>query len=89
MVMDMEWFLMIVVIVALAAAFLIGLLTKLGAVEYVQVHGDRILSQMFSCDFCLSFWACTVMMIYAACITDTFWLVFCGAFSCPITRSLI
>lgn len=42
--------------VGLSAAFIITLLYKLGIIEWVQVHGNRFFSEMFRCDFCLSFW---------------------------------
>ena len=41
-------FTLLVVLVALLAAFIICLMSKWGFVEYVQVHGDSILAKMFS-----------------------------------------
>ena len=87
--MTMNDFLCTVVLVALAAAFVIGLLTKWGVVEWMQVHGDKVLSKLFSCDFCLSFWTCTLLTVFVCCWYDEPLYVFAGVFSCGITRRLI
>lgn len=87
--MELSEYLTVFVLVALMAAFVIGVLTKWGVVEWMQVHGDSILSRMFSCDFCLSFWMCTLLLVAVACVTDTPLLVFCGGFCSPITRRLL
>lgn len=87
--MTMVEFFVLIVLVALAAAFLVLLMNKLGFVEWMQVHGDRILSQMFSCMFCLSFWTCTALMCVLACWYDEPMLFFCGTLSAPITRRLV
>lgn len=87
--MDKFSFLAVVVLVAFAAAFVIGLLRKWGIAEWVIVHGDDIMSKMFSCDFCLSFWTCTVLMVVPACWYDEPLLVLCGLFASPLTRRLL
>ena len=87
--MTMNLFLVTVVLVALVAAFAILLAKKLGAVEWLQVHGDRFMSQMASCDFCMSFWAGTIVFVLISCAYDDPVLVFGGMFSCPITRYLV
>lgn len=80
---------MVVLLVALVAAFIILLAKKLGGVEWLQVHGDKYLSQLASCDFCMSFWAGTIVFVLIACAYDDPVLVFGGMFSCPITRYLV
>ena len=89
MTMDNMEFLALVVCVALAAAFAIMLMRKWGVVEWVIVHGNDFFSQMFSCDFCLSFWTCSVLMTVCACWYGEPLLVLCGLFSCPLTRRLL
>ncbi len=41
---------------ALLSAFFMLLGYKLGVVEWVQIHAPKIISSLFSCAFCLSFW---------------------------------
>lgn len=49
------------VIVAMIAAFVLTLLYKWGVVEYLQIHGPELIAKMASCDFCMSFWTCTIV----------------------------
>lgn len=86
--MRLETFIVLVVMVALFSAFVILLAKKLGAVEWLQVHGDVFTSQLASCDFCMSFWTGTVAFVVVACVYDDPLLVLGGVFSCPITRYL-
>ena len=85
----MKELLCFVVFVALVAAFCILLMKKWGAVDWLQVHGDRFLSRLFSCDFCLSFWVCTALWCAVACWYDEPLMVIGGVFSCPLTRQLV
>ena len=41
---------------ALLSAFLLLLAHKIGVVERVQIYAPKIISTLFSCAFCLSFW---------------------------------
>ena len=85
----MEFYLDIVVMVALAAAFCVLLVKKWGIAEYVQVHGDRYLSQMFGCDLCMSFWASVIITIAVMCVTNDMRLIFVPVFATPVTRMLV
>ena len=49
-------FSVVTLLVAFAAAFVLLLLQKWGVIEYVQVHGNDFFSEMFQCNFCLSWW---------------------------------
>lgn len=50
------------------AAYALVLLTKWGVVEWMQVHGCGFVSELASCDFCLSWWVSLVFCLlgYAA-----------------------
>lgn len=53
----MAEYLFCVLIVALVAAFLLGLLNKWGVLEWLQVHAPSdFLNRLFSCRFCCSWW---------------------------------
>lgn len=79
-------FVCVVVLVALMASFLVLLLTKWGVVEWLQVHGDELLSKMASCSFCLSFWACLIVTLTVVLGTDNALYMSVPFFATPITR---
>lgn len=63
------------VVIGCIAAFFITLAKKWGIVEYLQVHGSQLVSEMAHCDFCLSWWACVLLTaMYAVCTGDTMFL---------------
>lgn len=82
----MTQLLIIVVLVALLASFLVLLLTKWGVVEWMQVHGDTMLSKMASCSFCLSFWMCLLLTLVVVLGTDNALYMSVPFFATPITR---
>lgn len=82
-----------IIIIATIAAFVILFLTKTGLREklrnYCDKVGIRVLADMLDCDFCLSFWICSVLAIMLTILTcDIHWLL---AICCstPITRILL
>lgn len=79
----------VIIIIALAAAFVVLLVKKWGMAEYMQVHGDRITSRLFSCDLCMSFWASLMISCFAVCFIDECWVLAVPVFSTPITRMLV
>lgn len=79
----------VIILVALAAAFVVLLAKKWGFAEYMQVHGDKYMSRLFSCDLCMSFWAAVLLTIGILCVTENGWYIFVPVFSTPITRMLV
>ena len=79
----------VVTLVALLAAFAILLAKKTGVVEWMQVNGGRIVSELFSCDFCLSFWTATAILVVLALFTWRLELLLFGMLTSPITRMLV
>jgi hypothetical protein len=76
--------------VALPAAFIILLITKLGWREWVQLHGHRLLSEMFGCVFCLSFWAClTVSILFCIFVSNDYLDLYLAILATPLTRALL
>jgi len=76
-------------IVALTAAFIILLLKKWGVVEWLQVHGSNLVSQMANCDFCLSWWTSLSVAIALALCIDDWRAVFVSVLAAPICRKLL
>ena len=81
----MNDFCYVIVLVALAAAFVVLLVKKWGLAEWMQIHGDKYMSQLFSCDLCMSFWAAVILCLYF----DSGLYMFMPVFSTPITRMLV
>lgn len=80
--------LIITMAIALTAAFALLLLKKWGVVEYLQVHGSELISQMAGCDFCLSWWTCLIVSVIAAVIFENPFHIFAAVLATPITRKL-
>lgn len=77
------------VIVALLAAYIIMLGYKLGFIEYMQVNGNRWLSEMAHCDFCLSWWVCLFLSVVVS-LNYTEWNMIAVPFlATPLTRKML
>lgn len=85
----MEIFCVYIVMVALAAAFVVLLVKKWGWDEWMQIHGDKYLSQLFRCDLCMSFWAGMMIACALACYHDSGLMFAIPIFTTPITRMLV
>lgn len=83
------WIMTVALIVGCIAAFLLLLAYKLGIVEWLQVHGDPIISKMAQCDYCMSFWLCVIIMLVMAAITDDAGLICVPIIATPIARRLL
>lgn len=75
--------------IALAAAFVILLIEKLGIRDSIVVNAPKLISQLFDCDFCLSFWMSLILAVILAIFFDEFSILFIPIISTPITRILI
>ena len=75
--------------VALGAAFCVLLMKKWGIAEWMQIHGDRFMSRLFSCDLCMSFWTCAVLSLGLTLFLDDGSLMFIPIFATPVTRMLV
>lgn len=75
--------------IALAAAFAILLADKLGIRDNIILRAPRLISQLFSCDFCLSFWTSLILAIILAIFFNEISIIFIPIISTPITRILI
>lgn len=77
------------IVSATAAAFLIMLLEKLGIRNAIIEYGPKLLSQLFSCDFCLSWWTCLIIASTNAIVLHDWHYALVALFATPITRKLI
>lgn len=79
----------ILLFIALGAAFIVLLVKKWGFAEWVQVHGNEFFSKLFSCDLCMSFWACVLMTLSFTLGTGDMMLLLMPVFATPLTRMLV
>ena len=75
--------------IALAAAFVILLIGKLGIRDDIITKAPKIISQLFDCDFCLSFWTSLILAVVLAIFFREMDILFIPIISAPITRILI
>lgn len=79
----------LVVLVALAASFMVLLVKKWGIAEWMQIHGGEVMSRLFSCDFCMSFWSSLVVCVLISCWHEDPVLLAVPLFSTPIARMMV
>lgn len=77
------------ILVALAAAFVVLVVKKWGWAEWMQIHGDKYLSKLFSCDLCMSFWAGLIISFAFVCWYDDPIYMTMPVFTTPVTRMLV
>lgn len=77
-------------IVALIATFLILLIRRIGlADKIVERSKVKLISELFSCDYCLSFWTSLIISaFYAVIFKDITYLVY-AILATPIVRFLL
>lgn len=82
-------FLILAIITALLACWIILFISKTGIREYVQVNAPKKLSELFECDFCLSWWTCLFLALCASFFFSDWRLTFIPFCAAPITRYLL
>lgn len=75
--------------IALIASFIILLIGKLGIRDRIIVKAPKLISQLFECDFCLSFWTSLILAVILAVISKEMSILLIPIASTPITRILI
>ena len=75
--------------IALAAAFVILLIGKLGIRDNIIAKAPKLISQLFDCDFCLSFWTSLILAVILAIFFREMSIILIPIISTPITRILI
>lgn len=79
----------IATIVALASAFFILFISKIGLRDKVILHAPKLISCMFECDFCLSFWTALVISMLIAVLLDSWAVMVIPLLSTPLTRIMV
>lgn len=78
------------IIIALVAAFIILFIDKIGLRNWLIEKSPKLLSKLFSCDFCLSFWVSVILTLIAVFVLggDMIYLI-SPILATPITRFLL
>ena len=84
----MEFFITIIEL-ALVSAFIICLLGKLKVIEHMQVHGNDLIHELASCNFCLSWWTNVIVCAVAFAIFRETSFLYMPFFSTMVTRYLL
>lgn len=77
------------IVTILAAAFIILLIGKLGIRDEIIMRAPNLISKLFGCDFCLSFWTSLILAIILVIFFNEIDIIFIPFVSSPITRILI
>ena len=83
------YYLAIVVLIALAATFIIQFAEKRGYRDRAIDSTKGLLREMLECDFCLGFWTSLVLSIFVLVVLGNWWILFAPAFTTPIIRFLL
>ena len=87
--LEILWILAYAGIVALIANFLLLLAYKLGIVEWLQVHGNDIVSKMAHCDFCMSWWISVFLTVVLLVAVNDVDLLIVPVIATPLARKLL
>lgn len=72
-----------------SAAFAILFAERLGIRDKIVAEAPKLISQLFECDFCLSFWTSLILATILAIIFNEMSIIFIPIMSTPITRILL
>ena len=77
------------IIIACVSAFFILFISRTGLRDQFIEHSPKLISEMFSCDFCLSFWVGAFISIIFVIFTQDILLIGLPIMTTPITRILL
>ena len=79
-----------VIFIALAAAFIILFIDKVGLRgKVIEKCPIELISKMFECDFCISFWTSVILAVIIAIISNNVIAIAYPVFTTPIVRLLL
>lgn len=80
---------MYIALIALFSSFTVLLLSKVGALEWLQINGSEFISKLANCTFCLCFWISLILAIIVSIILKDIRIVLVPFFATPIARFLV
>lgn len=76
-------------VIPLLSAFIILLIGKVGLRDYIIAHSSKLISKLFDCDFCLSWWTSVALTLVAYIFVGDTNLFIIPFIATPIIRVLI
>lgn len=87
--MSAVYYLVLVVLIALAVTFIIQFAEKRGYRDRAIDNTKGLLQEMLKCDFCLGFWTSLILSIIVFVVLGNWWILFAPVFTTPIIRFLL
>lgn len=78
-----------IVIIALITAFVVLFTEKIGLRDVIIMSSPKVVSKLFSCDFCLCFWVSLILTFIAHFIVNWPFTIILPICSTPIARYLL
>ena len=82
-------FVCVTIFIASYSCFSILFIGTTGIREQVIIKAPIMISKLFSCDFCLSWWTCLFISIVWAILSGDCRYVLCSIAATPITRIML
>lgn len=82
-------FVFLTLIIALFATFIILLTERVGIREKAQIRAHKLIAELSSCDFCLSFWVCLITSLVISAFSNIDIVLLTAIAATPITRKLL
>lgn len=76
-------------VIAIVSAFIILLIDRIGLREFVVCRSPKVISRLFSCDFCLGFWVSVVLSAALSLAVGDASFMLIPIMSTPVTRILL
>lgn len=87
--MSTVYYLVLVVLIALAVTFIIQFAEKRGYRDRAIDNTKGLLQEMLKCDFCLGFWTSLILSVIVLAVLGNWWILFAPVFTTPIIRFLL
>ena len=80
----------LVFMIAMISCFIFLFLDKIGFRGYIVMYSPIwLFSDLFNCDFCLSFWINLFVSMLVVIATQDYWMFLIPLFSTPISRKFL
>lgn len=82
-------FAFLLVAIVSCASFFVLFITKIGLRERIIATAPKLVSELFACDFCLSWWTGLFFSAVAAAIMSNWLVLAIAVIAAPITRRFV
>ena len=82
-------FAFLLVAIVSCASFFVLFITKIGLRERIIAKAPRLVSELFACDFCLSWWTGLFLSAVAAVVMSNWLVLAIAVIAAPITRRFV